>query len=208
MVTTSTSTTIARRGSPATSTRFDPRATGNWVYWTKDFTDILDWQADVARFDLHSVGTTVVDPRWSESRFVDRSRDDYRLFDPVAGQRFTSPSIDAGDPLTDLALPSSYENLLANPDFNAGLANWDVHPEAATRAASPAPFAGSEYYFAGTAATGYAEQTIDLVAAGFDPSGTGNTGSVRDVRREASFGRRIAARPRSDYTHVSQCCRR
>src|SRR6185436_19090083 len=33
---------------------------GRIFYWTKDFTDILDFQADVAAFDLHSVGRTVV----------------------------------------------------------------------------------------------------------------------------------------------------
>ena len=33
---------------------------GILVYWTQNFTDILDWQDDVALYDLHSVGTTVV----------------------------------------------------------------------------------------------------------------------------------------------------
>ena len=54
-----------------------------------------DWQADVARFDLPSVGTTVVNPRWSEPRFFNRAQDDYRILDLTAGQRFSSPSSDA-----------------------------------------------------------------------------------------------------------------
>ena len=53
--------------------------TGRVGYWTKDFVDVLDWQADVARFDLHSIGGTLVNPRWAEPRFVDRVQDDYRI---------------------------------------------------------------------------------------------------------------------------------
>ena len=47
-------------------------ATGNGqiVYWTKGFKDILDWQDDVARFDLHSDGVTVVNPGWAEPHFA------------------------------------------------------------------------------------------------------------------------------------------
>ena len=36
--------------------------TGKLVHWDIDFTDILDWQVDVNQFDLHSVGSTVVNP--------------------------------------------------------------------------------------------------------------------------------------------------
>ena len=43
--------------------------TGKIVYWTKDFVDILDWQDDVARFDLHSDGVTVVNPHWAQTHF-------------------------------------------------------------------------------------------------------------------------------------------
>ena len=34
--------------------------TGKIVHWLADFTDILDWQVNVNRFDLHSIGVTVV----------------------------------------------------------------------------------------------------------------------------------------------------
>ncbi len=102
--------------------------TGKLVYWTKDFNDILDWQADVARFDLHSIGRTVVNPLWSEPRFVNRAADDYRVFDIIAGQRFSSPTIDSGDPAIDLAVPASRVNLLVNSGFENGLIRLDGQP--------------------------------------------------------------------------------
>lgn len=98
--------------------------TGTLLYWTKDFTDILDWQADVAAFDLHSIGHTAVNPRWAEPRFVNRAQDDYRIFAEVAGQRFSSPTVDAGDPRTDQALKPNSKNLLLNPSFENGVSNW------------------------------------------------------------------------------------
>ena len=75
---------------------------GKIFYWTRDFTDILDFQADVAAFDLHSIGRTVVNPNWSEPRFFNRP-DDYRIFDLISGQPLPSPTVDAGDPITDQA---------------------------------------------------------------------------------------------------------
>ena len=44
--------------------------TGKVGFWTRDFFDVLDWQADIARFDLHSFGATVVNPDWARPRFV------------------------------------------------------------------------------------------------------------------------------------------
>ena len=80
--------------------------TGKLVYWTKDFTDVLDWQEDVHQFDLHSIGHTVVNPEWSEPRFANRGQDDYRIFDQVrAPLRCTSPTVDAGDPRSDQGVP-------------------------------------------------------------------------------------------------------
>ena len=94
---------------------------GILVYWTQDFTDILDWQDDVAAFDLHSIGRTVVNPLWAEPRFYNLARNDFRIFPEVAGQRFSSPTEDAGDPITDEGQPSTYTNLLVNGDFESGL---------------------------------------------------------------------------------------
>lgn len=142
---------------------------GRVAYWTKDFTDILDLQADVALIDLHSVGRTVVNPLWAEPRFFNRARDDYRVFDLVAGQRFSSPTVDAADPTADLGLSINYINLLSNPGFELGVQGWSVNVGAATRASDPAAFAGSSYFTAGPIAAGFAEQTINLLSAGFTP---------------------------------------
>ena len=142
---------------------------GKLVYWTKDFHDILDWQADVARFDLHSVGATVVNPRWSEPRFLARSRDDYRLFDHSAGKRFSSPTLDAGAFYLDHGLPDHYVNLLTNPGFESGLDSWTVNPTASTKDSSPEPYRGGLYFSAGATDGGSTQQTIDLLAAGWDP---------------------------------------
>ncbi|MGB8860330.1 MAG: right-handed parallel beta-helix repeat-containing protein, partial [Ilumatobacteraceae bacterium] len=64
---------------------------GKVGFWTRDFTDVLDWQADIARFDLHSVGATVVNPEWARPRFESRHNDEYALMPMFGTQRFTSP---------------------------------------------------------------------------------------------------------------------
>ena len=76
---------------------------GKLIFWSKDFTDILDWQADVALFDLHSSGTTRLNPVWSEPRFAHREWHNFAIFEPVAGLRHTSPSIALGDPRLELS---------------------------------------------------------------------------------------------------------
>ena len=81
-----------------------------------------------AEFDQHPIGTTVVNPTWAQPRFLDLTRDDYRVIGTAVGQRFSSPTIDTGDPLADQALPSSYVNLLTNPGFESGLTGWTVSP--------------------------------------------------------------------------------
>ncbi|RLB07355.1 MAG: hypothetical protein DRG59_06530, partial [Deltaproteobacteria bacterium] len=162
--------------------------TGKLVFWTKDFADILDWQADVARFDLHSMGTTVINPAWSEPRFVNRVLDDYRIFGLTARQRFSSPSIDSGDPRTDLAIPVVYQNLLVNPDFESGLTGWDSNEAATVKTSTPDPFSGSQYFFAGNIEEGFAQQTIDLLGAGF------TTTQLDSQNLEVIFTGRIRAR--------------
>ncbi len=103
--------------------------TGQLVSWDGvSFNDILDWQQDVYLFDLDSIGRTVVNPLWAEPRFVGLAVDDYDVFDQLGGQRFTSPTIDAGDPIIDQALPSYYNNLLTNPGFESGLTGWTATP--------------------------------------------------------------------------------
>ena len=141
--------------------------TGRVAYWTKDFTDILDLQADVAAYDLHSIGRTVVNPLWSEPKFLNRAWDDYRVFDLVAGLRFSSPTVDAGDPLTDQGVPAFYTNLLLNPGFESSVTNWTVNLNAGTKSSNPSPFEGASYFYGGNIQQGFAEQTVNLLTAGF-----------------------------------------
>ena len=138
--------------------------TGKIGYWSKDFTDILDWQEDINQFDFNSIGTTSVNPRQAEPRFINAAWGDFRLHPQVAGQRFTSPTIDGGDPKTDLALPNSYTNLLNNPSFESGLAGWTALPngEIQTQPAFPIPFDGATYFKAGSNPTTSLEQVVNL----------------------------------------------
>ena len=82
-------------------------------------------------------------------------------------QRFSSPTIDSGDPLIDQALPASLQNLLANPGFESSLAGWTANPSGTTQGSSPAPWDGSDYFTAGTNADTTVQQSVDLLAAGF-----------------------------------------
>ncbi|MCB2027589.1 MAG: right-handed parallel beta-helix repeat-containing protein, partial [Rhodoferax sp.] len=141
--------------------------TGKLVYWTKDFVDVLDWQADVARYDLHSIGATVVNPGWARPQFMDMYRGDYRLFAVVAGQRFSSPDVDASNVLLDQSTPPHYVNLIANSGFESGLAGWTVNAGSAVKTSAPAAYQGSQYFSAGSSEQGFAEQSINLLDAGF-----------------------------------------
>ena len=159
--------------------------TGKLVYWTKDFTDILDWQDDVDQFDLHSIGHTSVNPTWAEPRFFDRSLADYRLFDLAAGLRFSSPTIGAGDALSDEAQRPGYQNLLVNGGFESGLTGWSTNSSATVQTASPAPFSGSQEFFAGPTPVGFAEQSINLITAGFTAA------QIDSLSLAAVFGGRV-----------------
>ncbi len=140
---------------------------GKIGFWTKDFTDILDWQEDIYQFDLHSIGRTSVNPLWSEPKFVNKAADDYRIYDVVARQRFSSPTVDAGNPLIDIALPVSQVNLLANPSFESGLNSWEAVPSGVTQSSNPTPSHGNAYFSGGPNPTTVVKQTIDLLAQGF-----------------------------------------
>ncbi|MBL8338895.1 MAG: right-handed parallel beta-helix repeat-containing protein, partial [Rhodoferax sp.] len=140
---------------------------GRIGYWTRDFTDVLDWQADIARFDLHSIGATVVNPLWAKPQFLDTDRNDFRLFAATAGLRFTSPDVEGADARLDQAVPPHYLNLLANSGFEAGLTGWSANAGAGVKTGSPAAFEGSQYFSAGNVEEGQVQQTVDLLAAGF-----------------------------------------
>ena len=99
---------------------------GKLVYWTQDFLDILDWQDDVARYDLHSIGSTVVNPGWANPQFVDIDAGNFNVWPTIADLRFTSPTQGAANVLLDQAVPTfeQGQNLLTNPSFESGTAKW------------------------------------------------------------------------------------
>ncbi|MDV6028998.1 MAG: hypothetical protein F9B45_02590 [Phycisphaera sp. RhM] len=152
--------------------------TGTLVHWVMDFNDILDFQVDVNEFDLHSIGTTIVNPEWSEPRFINRWRDDYRVYDLIGGQRFTSPTIAAGNPIIDAGRSITGAdagnplgghdsvNLLSNASFESGLSDWITNPGSTTRDDHPVGFDFGNYFAGGTVAVGQAVQAVDLAASG------------------------------------------
>jgi len=60
---------------------------GKPVYYLKGFDDLIDWQRDVNRYDLHSIGGTQVDPGRARPQFVSIGTDDDRIVPQLAGQR-------------------------------------------------------------------------------------------------------------------------
>ena len=140
---------------------------GILVHWDINFTDILDWQDDVDEFDLQSVGSTVVNPTWARPRFVGLAMDDYRIDPLLAGLGLTSPTVNAGNPLTDEGLPTTYQNLLTDPGFESGLTGWTATPSGGTQSSNPAPWEGNNYFFAGANAVTTLTQTVNLTSSGF-----------------------------------------
>jgi hypothetical protein len=140
--------------------------TGKLIHWMREFTDILDWQLDVSRYDLHSIGRTAVNPLAAEPAFVSIARGDYQVWILISGLRKTSPSIDVADPRSDVGVPASFINLLANPSFESGITGWTANVQASNGAPNGPAFHGATYFVPGAVATGVAEQTIDLIAAG------------------------------------------
>ncbi|WP_372898299.1 NosD domain-containing protein, partial [Stieleria sp.] len=155
---------------------------GVLVEYIAKFTDILDWQAGLGTFDLHSIGTTALDSNAALPSFHYPARDDFDVFPLVAGQAWTSPTIAAANPLIDLGRSATAAdatdgapthdpvNLLANGSFENGLTGWTTSAGANVRAASPLPFEGDGYFHAGSVITGEVSQVIDLAASGTDLS--------------------------------------
>ena len=69
---------------------------GGVAFQGKGFGDLYDWQVE-AESDLHSLGSTVLDPTLDDPLFVDLAGDDYHTSSGAT-------SIDAGDPTTDFSL--------------------------------------------------------------------------------------------------------
>ncbi|MDB5358544.1 MAG: hypothetical protein JWN24_4997, partial [Phycisphaerales bacterium] len=142
---------------------------GKLFHYFADFSDIIDVQRDLVLFDLHSIGTSAVNPGYAQPRFANLANNDFHIAALTGGSHASSPTIDAADPLTDLLLPSAYNNLLANPSFESGTSSWTVNVGGSTQSGSPAAFNGSSYFYSGSVAAGFAEQTVNLTA-GFTPS--------------------------------------
>ncbi|AWN41759.1 hypothetical protein [Methylobacterium durans] len=164
-------------------------AGGRLVHWAKDYTDILDWQVDLARFDLHSVGRTAINPELSAAPFVDRGQDDYQLVGLVAGQRTSNLSLDAGSPFALRDTAQSAGNLLANPRFDSGLSGWVVSggASAVTTSSPTVP----SYLQAAQLPSSFARQQIDLIAAGLTADQIDRMGGGQPL--QLLFGGRIAS---------------
>lgn len=150
-----------------------------------DFSDVLDWQDDVDLYDLHSIGTTSVNPTGAQPEFVGLGLNDFTVYPAAAGIASTSPTIAAGDQATDLALPVSEVNLISNPLFDNGITGWTVNPGGSAEPMGSAGFDDSGYFFAGSVATGYAQQTISLLTAGYTAA------QIDAGTLDISFGGRI-----------------
>ena len=143
------------------------QGTGKIVYWTKDFFDILDWQDDVARFDLHSIGSTVVNPLWAVPH-LDVGPDGVLTTRPVVvGQRLTDPSGSAGDPAGSFVGYRGVPNLAVNGSFESGLAGWTATSGGSATSNGPRAWDGSSVFLAAAGTQPVVQQTVDLVAAGF-----------------------------------------
>jgi Ca2+-binding RTX toxin-like protein len=150
---------------------------GVLVYWTRNFTDILDWQDEVALYDLHSVGATVVNPDDGKPHFVDLPNNDFQLLPLAGGQQASDAALEQGNPIVEYDTQLQNGNLLTNPGFEQGLTGWATDPTALAGVApdGPAAYDGNSYFVGGTAtflsgattATGYAEQRVNLLQAGY-----------------------------------------
>jgi Malectin domain/Right handed beta helix region/Periplasmic copper-binding protein (NosD) len=171
--------------------------TGKIVYWTKDFVDILDWQDDVAQFDLHSDGVTVVNPRWAQPHFG-MGFDGVTTARPlVADQRLTDPTTSGGDPAGSFIRYRGVPNLLINGSFESALTGWTVTSGGAATASGPSAWDGSSVFTSGPAGSAVAQQSIDLVAAGFS-AGTIDSGSL-----QVAFGGRVELTNGSQQAQIS-----
>ncbi len=142
--------------------------TGLLVFWTRAFDDILDWQMDLARFDLHSQGTTRINPALSRPVFADRSLGDLTILPTLAGLTQTSLAAETGDPATLADRAGFTANLLANAGFDAGLTGWTVNALAAHVATGG--FQNGGHFTAGSVALGFAEQVVALDLTQFTPA--------------------------------------
>ena len=178
----------ARSGFFSDYNQLHATGTGKLVHFMRDFADILDWQVDVNLYDLHSIGTTVVNPLNAAPTFESMALGDYRMAPLVGSLRTTSPGVDAADPRNDVGVPPSLVNLLANPSFESGTTGWTTNVGGTAGAPNATPFHGSAYYVPGNVAAGNAEQTINLLTSGF------TTTQLDSQNLVAVFGGRVRSK--------------
>ncbi|MBC9882178.1 LEPR-XLL domain-containing protein, partial [Bradyrhizobium sp. INPA01-394B] len=170
---------------------------GQIVYWTKGFKDILDWQDDVARFDLHSDGVTIVHPGWAEPHFAPDALGFLTTRPLVAGQRLSDPTTDGGDPAGSFIGYKGVSNLLTNGDFENGLTGWTVTAGGATVTPGLVAWSGQSTFQSGPAANAVAQQNVDLLAAGYSANDI-DSGSLK-----LAFGGRVAPLTSSVSAQIS-----
>ena len=142
---------------------------GAIVHWVVDFHDLLDWQEELLFYDQNSLGSTAVNPVWAKPRFVSAASGDYRLLAPSAGQRLSSAPTNAGDPRNSQALPDFYTNILLNPSFESGVAGWTVNAGSSAGTTTAGVYDGANVFRPGATEAGFANQRVNLVAAGYAP---------------------------------------
>ena len=143
---------------------------GVLVYWTQNFTDLLDWQDDVGLYDLHSVGSTAVNPDDGMPHFVDLTNNNFQLLPLVGGQVSSDAALEQGNPIVEYDVQLQNGNLLTDPGFENGLSGWttDAAAVAGTAPGGPSAYDGSSYFFAGPdTLTGDAQQQVNLLQLGY-----------------------------------------
>ena len=154
-------------------------------FWTRPFTDLLDIQAGIARFELNSLGSTGVNPFWATPRFASPALRDFRPVALVGGLRATSPAVDNAGAHTDLGWAPGNMNLLVNPGFEAGLTGWTANTSATSRDAATGAWTGSFRADTGIDRLAFLTQTLNFAAAGVAP------GQLDSGTLDAVFGARV-----------------
>ncbi|MCC7333449.1 MAG: right-handed parallel beta-helix repeat-containing protein [Pirellulaceae bacterium] len=140
---------------------------GTLVHFSFDFTDLLDWQADVARFDLHSIGTTRLDPTLARPIVTSKPLGNYTIAPTIGAQNSSAPGLDASDRRLDVARGAAAVNLLVNPNFDVDLASWSTNVEAVADGTIDTSFTGEKHFTPGSTPLAFAQQTVDLLDQGY-----------------------------------------
>ena len=94
-----------------------------------------------------------------------------------------------------LQLAPTGTNLLVNPGFEGSYAGWTTNPEATGPSTATAPFDGTGYFFAGSTAAGFAQQTVSLLSATVTAAG------IDAGQFDVSFGGTLRSYPQTPADH-------